>query len=109
MISINSKVLAQLNNCPEGIDTSRSTTCMSSLPEIGANESSLETLLMIVFGTITAVAVVVLVVQGIRFVLSQGEPEKTAQARKGVIYAAVGLVVVFMADVAVAFMLGRFF
>lgn len=106
---------AQLVNCPEGVgpvdsaNDESTTQCATSLPQIGANSSSLETILTIVFGTITAVAVIIIIVQGIRYVLSYGEPEKTTQARKGIIYAAVGLIIVFMADIAVAFMLGRFF
>ncbi len=106
---------AQLSNCQEGVtDSDRlldsSTKCATTLPQIGADQGSLTTILNIVFGTVTGVAVLIVVIQGIRFVLSQGDPEKSASARKGVIYAVVGLGIVFLADVAVAFLLsGRFF
>lgn len=98
-----------IKNCADQLNTSGGTDCQTTLPQIGANSGSLETILTIVFGVVTGVAVIILVIQGIRFVLSQGEPEKSGQARRGVIYAAVGLVIVFMADVVVGFILGRFF
>lgn len=97
--------LAQLNNCTQDLEGARN--CNTTLPEVEASSTSLQTVLTLVFGVITAVAVLIIVVQGIKYVLSQGEPDKTAQARKGIIYAAVGLVIVFMADVFVAFFLKR--
>ncbi|MDO8265400.1 MAG: pilin [Candidatus Saccharibacteria bacterium] len=104
---------AQLKNCVDGVsETDRAgestTKCNTNLPEIGASTDTLERVLPVVFGTITALAVLIIVVQGIKFILSQGEPDKSAQARKGVIYAAVGLVIVFVADIFVAFILKRF-
>lgn len=105
---------AQLENCPNGagvqkdIDNGVPTSCLTTLPEVNADNATLAKVLPILFGTITAIAVLVIVVQGIRFILSQGEPDKAIQARKGVIYAAVGLAVVFLADIIVAFILKRF-
>ncbi len=104
---------AQLKNCAEGISEAdragnATTECTTNLPQVDASSATLEKVLPVVFGTITAVAVLVIVVQGIKFILSQGEPDKSAQARKGVIYAAVGLVIVFVADIFVAFILKRF-
>ena len=104
---------AQLTNCPEGIsDADRAnnvpTNCNSTLPQVTANSDSMTTILTYLFGTITAIAVLIIVIQGVRYVLSYGEPEKTTQARRGIIYAVVGLIVVLLADVIVAFVLGRF-
>jgi len=96
---------AQLTNCPEGLEDSAG--CNTTLPEVTADPEALQTILTLVFGTITAIAVLIVVIQGVRYVLSYGEPEKTAQARKGIIYAAAGLIVVFFADIIVAFVLGR--
>ena len=98
--------VSQIKNCPEG--TSADSFCKTNLPQIDASSATLEKVLPVVFGTITALAVLIIVVQGIKFILSQGEPDKSAQARKGVIYAAVGLVIVFVADIFVAFILKRF-
>ncbi len=96
---------AQLVNCPDS--PSDAAGCNTTLPQVNADSGSLGTILTIVFGTITAVAVLIIAIQGVRYVLSYGEPEKTTQARKGIIYAVAGLIVVFMADIIVAFVLGR--
>lgn len=101
---------AQLTNCPDGLseaDRGNTTKCNSTLPQVNADSAALETILTYVFGTITAIAVLIIAIQGVRYVLSYGEPEKTTQARKGIIYAAAGLIVVFLADIIVAFVLGR--
>ncbi|MCA9346701.1 hypothetical protein KC960_04380 [Candidatus Saccharibacteria bacterium] len=100
--------LSQLKNCNPGSGNTENVNCNTTLPDVSASSDTLSKVLPILFGTITAIAVLIIVVQGIRFVLSKGEPDKALQARKGVIYAAVGLAVVFMADIIVAFILKRF-
>jgi len=113
MLNIVLTRFAQLTNCPEGLSeadraSTNTTKCNSTLPQVNANSDALATILTYVFGTITAVAVLIIIIQGVRYVLSKGEPDKTAQARRGIIYAVVGLIVVLLADVIVAFALGRF-
>ena len=80
---------------------------LTNLPEVAANDASLDNLLSIVFGVIAAVAVIIIVIQGIRFVLSSGDPQKAADARKGVIYSLVGLVVVLLAEAITLLVVGR--
>ena len=48
-----------------------------------------------------AVTVLIIVIQGIKYSLSSGEPDKTAAARKGIIYALVGLAVALSAEAVV--------
>ena len=52
-------------------------------------------------------AVVFIIVQGIRMVLSNGDAQSVASARNGVIYALVGLVVAVLAQALVAFVLNK--
>ncbi len=80
---------------------------LTNLPEVAADDTSLDNLLSIVFGVIAAVAVIIIVIQGIRFVLSSGDPQKAADARKGVIYSLVGLVVVLLAEAITLLVVGR--
>lgn len=56
-----------------------------------------------------AVAVIIIVVSGLRYVLSEGDPAKAAQARNGIIYAAVGLVVIVAAQSIITFVLDRIY
>ncbi len=91
-------------DCPttsavNGIPTGLPTTC--------ANNDSLQAVLGIVFGVIAAVAVLIIVIQGIKFMLSSGEPQKAADARKGIIYALVGLGVALSAEAVVRLVIGK--
>lgn len=51
------------------------------------------------------IAVITLVIGGLKFITSQGEPGSTASARNTIIYSIVGLVVVAFAQVIVRFVL----
>jgi hypothetical protein len=79
----------------------------SGLPKACANPANLDHLLTIILTIIGALAVLMLVITGLRYVLSQGEPAKTAELRRQIIYLAVGLVLVALADVIVAFIINR--
>jgi hypothetical protein len=52
-------------------------------------------------------AIIVMTVGGIMYILSGGDPSKVAAAKNTVIYAAIGLVVVVMAQTIIAFVLNR--
>ena len=56
-------------------------------------EATLQKSLVLAFGILGGISLIVIVFQGLRFVLSSGNPEKTTQARNGIIYALVGLTV----------------
>ena len=58
------------------------------------------TIALTIFG---AIAVIVVIWAGIQMILSQGNSEKVAQARRGIIYAVAGLIVIFFAQVLVQF------
>ncbi len=53
------------------------------------------------------VAVLMIIVGGLRFVLSGGDSNNTTAARNTVLYAIVGLVIVFLAQIIVKFVLRR--
>ena len=93
---------AQITNCQPESDQAR---CLTTLPDVAADSATLTTILGIIFGIITAVTVIIIIVQGIKFILSDGNPEKAASARKGVIYALVGLVLSLSANIIVVFVL----
>lgn len=68
------------------------------LPQAKADSTNVEVMLQVLFGFIGAIALLIIVVSGFRYILSGGEPEKTAKAKNGIIYAAVGLVVAISAQ-----------
>src|ERR1035441_1720396 len=59
--------------------------------------------LSIVFGVIGAFALLMITVSGLRYVLSSGDPQKTARAKDGIIYSLVGIAVAVAAESIVLF------
>ena len=49
-----------------------------------------------------------IIIAGLKYITSQGEPANIATAKNSIIYAAIGLVVVALAQVIVRFVLNRF-
>jgi hypothetical protein len=83
----------------------------NGLPQVCTDPSqagyTLPHILALAFTIIGAVAFLMLVIAGFRYVLSQGEPQKTAEIRRQMIYITVGLVLAASADIIVSFILNR--
>ena len=77
------------------------------LPHVTAGNGEISTVLTIVFSITGAIAVMIIVIAGFRFILSQGEPQKVAQARNAIVYASVGLIVSILAVTIVGFVIGN--
>lgn len=69
--------------------------------------STLKSILNILSFIVGVVAVIMIIIGGIRFVTSQGEASSTALARNTIIYAIVGLFVAAVAQVLVHFVIGK--
>lgn len=92
-----------LTNCGVG----GSQTCDTGLPKVDATGAQVNEILAIVFGAFAAIAVLMLVIAGLRFVTAQGDANEIAKGRKTIIYAVVGLVISLSAEAFVAFVLGK--
>lgn len=79
----------------------------SNIPQTPASPGTLNNILTILFTVLGALAFLMLVVAGFRYVISDGEPQKTAEIRRQIIYIAAGLVLAASADVIVTFVLGK--
>jgi type IV secretory pathway VirB2 component (pilin) len=77
------------------------------ISKVTPTSSTVETVLTTVFGIMGVIAVMVIVISGMMFVLSRGNPEKSAKARRGIIYATVGLVLALSAVAIVQFAVRR--
>jgi len=73
-----------------------------------AVEKVLSTGLNLFSAIIGIIAVVMIMIAGLKYITSQGEPANIATAKNSIIYAAIGLVVVALAQVIVRFVLYRF-
>ncbi len=71
--------------------------------DVAADSSTVEIVLELAFGLLGMIAFIVIIIAGLQFVLSRGEPEKAAKARRTIIYAAVGLVIAVSAFTLVQF------
>lgn len=78
-----------------------------SLPKGDVDSDNVKMALRIAFGVAGAIALLVITIAGLRYVLSQGDPQSTAKAKNAIIYALIGLVVIISAAVIVAFLVGN--
>lgn len=69
------------------------------------SESNLESILMTVFLWAGIVAVLVIIIGGIRYATSGGDPNGVKSAKNTILYAVVGLVVVIMASAITQFVI----
>jgi hypothetical protein len=77
------------------------------LPTTDADTDTVKTILQIVFGIIGAFALMSTVASGLKYVTSGGDPGKTSEAKKGIIFALVGLMIAISAQAIVAFVVHR--
>ena len=86
---------------------SKGVLCTNSLPNSGADPtgSAISIGLNILFAIATSIALLVIVIGGLRYIIARGDPSATAQARESIIYAAVGLVITLAAYSIVTFVL----
>lgn len=92
------KTLAQIEISPDDLD----------IPMTGSpNDGTVSQIMSLVFAIAGAIALIVIIVAGIQFILSRGDPQKAATARAAIIYAAIGLVVATLAFSIVTFVLGE--
>jgi hypothetical protein len=79
----------------------------SCVPKPAADAGAISNMLNIVFAFSASIAVLIIVVCGFRYILAHGDPNTTAQAKSGIVYSLVGLVVVMAAYSIVTFIVKR--
>ena len=73
------------------------------IPVVEANNSTLQNILGYVFVLAGAVSVLMVVIGGIRYIISIGDPQRISSAKNTILYALVGLVISLLAFVLVKF------
>ena len=68
-------------------------------------EGGIGNILYAVYGVIGILAVVFIIIGGVNYSISQGDPGKTKKARDTILYAVIGLIVVLSAFAITAFIL----
>ncbi len=78
-----------------------------NIPKGQLNQSAVDEMFQLVFMLAGAVAVVVLMWAGLKYILARGEPADVAKAKNMIIYAIVGLAVSMAAFSIVGFVVNR--
>ena len=81
------------------------------LPNQDITESSLNATIAnvfsIVFGVMGAISVLMITIAGLQYILSSGDPAKTAKAKDTILYAVIGLVVAVSAFAIINFVIKK--
>ena len=77
------------------------------IPKNSADASALQTILSTVFLLAGGIALIFIVVGGLKYVLSAGDPSQTAKAKDTILYAVIGLIIALLAFVIVGLVSGR--
>jgi hypothetical protein len=93
--------------CPTGNPNKFISYCNTGLPKASASSGNLHSLLQIVFAVAGGIAVIMIVLGGLRFITAQGDANGVAQARKTLLFALVGLMIALFAEVVVTFVIGK--
>ena len=80
---------------------------VSNIPKKTANDAAVQKILNGIYQISGAVAVIAIIIAGIRFITGGDNPDTVASARKAIIYACAGLVVIISAFVITNFIVGR--
>ncbi|MCA9348770.1 hypothetical protein KC878_01335 [Candidatus Saccharibacteria bacterium] len=79
------------------------------LPAVLPDDSTLKGVLTLTFGVLGGLSLLMITLQGLRYTLSDGDPQKTKQAKNGIVYALAGIVIALLGTSIVQFTLGNIF
>lgn len=82
-------------------------TCETNLPVAGAGTAQVHEIMQIVFGIAAALAVLMIVIAGLRFITAQGNPQEVSKARSTIVYSLIGLIVAITAEAIVSLTLSK--
>jgi multisubunit Na+/H+ antiporter MnhB subunit len=104
-------VMAASGTCPEG---SIRASYTKSIAECNVEDddsliSTINTIINVIIGVLGLTAVIIIVLGGVQFVTSTGDPGKVKKAKDTILYGIIGLVVAILAFAIVNFVLSTFF
>lgn len=77
------------------------------LPQSAADENLFPKVINIALGMLGVISFLIIVIAGIRYIISRGEPQAISNAKNTIMYAVIGLVIAISATVIVHFVVGR--
>lgn len=76
---------------------------LTPIQGVDADRPHLQAIVNTILAIAGAVAALIIVVAGFRYIVSQGQPNETATARNAILYASIGLIVIIAAFAIVNF------
>lgn len=73
------------------------------IPKGDVGQTNVDNVMRIVFAVAGAIALLIITLSALRYVLSQGDPQSTAKAKNGIMYALIGIIIVISAVVIVTY------
>lgn len=90
----------------QGDPVSTPTQCNIDKEEEGSDlVSSVKTIINVILGVLSFVAVAIIILGGVSYMTSQGDPAKATKAKNTIVYAVIGLVVSLLAFAIVNFVI----
>jgi len=77
-----------------------------NIPKTSADQNGLTKIFNVVLAIMGALAFLMLIIAGFRYTISQGDPNRVADAKRMIIYTLVGLIVIALAATVVNFVIG---
>ena len=78
-----------------------------NIPQDGFTGAKIQSFVAIIFALIGGIALIMIILGGIKFITSEGNPEAVNKAKNTIIYAAIGLAISVAAFSIVTFATGR--
>lgn len=92
-------------NCGDGqsdaFNPGKAPECLTNLPGVVADKSSVQLGMTIVFGVAAAIALLSLVIAALNYATAATDTEKIARSRKAIIFSLMGLAIALLAEVMV--------
>jgi len=99
------KAFAQSSQVTNGLDSVTPTDIVSNGTTL---QQYIQIVINVLLGAIGTVAIIMLIIGGFRYVLSQGDEKATKGAKDTILFAIVGIVVAILAYAIVTFVIGQF-
>jgi hypothetical protein len=77
----------------------------AGLPQTPANQDTLDTIMTQIYIAIGAIGLILIMIAGLRYITSQGDPSKITQAKNMVLYTLIGVIIAALAASIVTFVL----
>jgi hypothetical protein len=77
------------------------------LPQVNADQGNIKLILNLAFDIIGSLAVLMIVISGVKYITSSGDAQKVSEAKSGIMYALIGLIIAILSQAIVAYVVNK--